>query len=44
MQMDRIFARYHVGDGGAAGGFLGCFRGGFGGGHFGCCGEEGGVS
>ena len=35
VEMDRVFASYHVRDGGAAGGFFGCFRGGLWGGHFG---------
>ena len=35
MKMDRVFASYHVRDGGAAGGFFGGFGGGLGGWHFG---------
>ena len=35
VEMDGVFASYHVRDGGAASGFFGCFGGGLWGGHFG---------
>ena len=43
VEMDGVFASYHVRNGGAAGGFFGGFWGGLGGRHFGRRGERRGT-